>query len=147
MSIFYRSLNDTASAPGLRKKAKTSWKKPSPRPAGFVALPRPLSTARNNNSNNRLCVVLRFWRANGERNRYVCYIPADCVLSSPVFHKLNYSSALQRRRFLNVSKAVLLSMSAPRPSLDRTDPGSSFGNLHGGEPYFIFRFFIYWDGF
>ncbi len=145
----------------------SSWKKPLIKPGDTIALLKPqfqcngepssLTVLTEVDRDSRLCIVHRFWTEREERSRHLLFIDGGAELPG-------FSSSEQRcdtffRSFLSGMsvdattkamdvRAVTIKRLHPNPrGPARFRPISSVGTLQSGEPYFIYRFLLFWDGF
>lgn len=147
----YSSPADVSGNIRHREDAWRRWVKPAFKPGDIAVILKPCSAndvegAPPEALDHRLCLVYRFWTERSERDRHVCFIragstcPAPSLFAGPRPGQINVSTA-------EVTRVIrtLAASSSKGPS--RFPMVSSMGMLDNGEEYFIYRFFIFWDGF
>ncbi len=114
-------------------------------------LPAATDDSDENSNCIRLCLVERFWTEGEERGRHAFLIP-----SGPIFAQDTYNSfadictpfhPTDVHFHRDVRLLRLVGAGNQRRGPCRAHPISSYGVLDLGEPYFIYRFLLYWDGF
>ncbi len=151
--------------------AWANWKKPFLKPGDFVVMLRPWSREDSVLQNDvscptlltqvdkaaRLCVVHRFWTEQDEKSRHAFWVPGgiyleDLLSSSPIIdsplHSVSSPIEEGTRNYLaDVSAAHLDAVHPGKRGPEAFEPIISIGKLRNGEPYFIYRFLLFWDGF
>ncbi len=142
-----------------RQQAERAWSgyvKPVIKPGDVVAMVRPcVGSITELDSRARLFVVHRFWTEHEERARHVFWVEGH--VDPPEFPQYGTQKSADeicalfdessQNLFRDVVECRLRKAHDGLRGSDKYSPISSMGMLDTGEPYFIYRFLLFWDGF